>query len=227
MRRATMRHDLITFEAATHTYRAGNGIRLRSVTGVLRDAGLLPDAFWFGTEAARLRGRAVHAITQALEVTGEAWPGTERGVVRWPSALAPPAGLVLCTAGDELAVRVPEALWGFVDAFEAFRRAYAGQWYWTAIEQIYGREDLGVAGRPDRVGVWRGRLAVVEYKTGSTADWHRLQLAGYAALIPGQARERIAAYFRATGRFRVERHDDALDFPAFARALLSSHKGAA
>ena len=211
--------DDLTFDATTHTYRAGGRV-LRSVTSVLRAAGYLDDLFWVPTADARRRGKTVHLLTHALEVTGDEWPATglERNWLRCPFARPLPEALVPVVEGDHAWFIVPHDVHGCLDGFQAFRQVYRPAW--SDWEHAIYHGALGVAGRPDRRGLWRGQPAVVEYKTGAEAAWHGLQLAGYDLLDPLPfPRKRVSVYFRDDGTFRVRTWNEAHDYADFLRAV--------
>ncbi len=53
----------VEFDEATHTYTQG-GVKLPSVTQVIKAAGLMPDFYGSGNETAMLRGTLVHRICE-------------------------------------------------------------------------------------------------------------------------------------------------------------------
>lgn len=206
---------MLSFDVETHAY-TWHGRRLPSVTWTLRETGHLDDLTWFGSAAALVRGRTVHALTALMDATAWADPGR---VVRLPKGYrAAPRSLVVQGADGGLCAACPPAFAGYFRAYAAFRSTYAGRW--TFIETAVARPDLGYAGTPDRIGVLAGRPAVLEIKTGAAAAWHGIQMAAYDLLDPLPfERDRAAVYLQADGTFRIRRYADAEDRMRFLRAL--------
>lgn len=50
-----------------------------------------------------------------------------------------------------------------------------------AIEKLVDFPALDYAGTLDRIILWKGKLWIVDIKSGGKSDWHRLQIAGYGA----------------------------------------------
>jgi hypothetical protein len=163
-------------------------------------------------------GRRVVSVTQALKLSGridDRWftdAGRERGlhVHACCEAIDRRATLPLTpvSLGDEAS--------GYIEAYRAFLIDHRPRW--THIEKGFFHVDDDYGGRPDRVGVVRGYRATVEIKTGSEADWHGLQLAGYQGLNPAGARHVL--YLKSNGRFKFVRCARAADYPEFREALL-------
>jgi hypothetical protein len=211
---------MVEFDAAAHTYRA-DGRRLPSVTGVLRRAGHLDDLTWFGSPAAKARGRLVHTLTAVLDAADCTALGATLPVPK--GLLAPPPELLVLDAAGRLSVAIPDDLRPYLDAYRRFRVIYGPRW--DVVERPMARLDLGYAGTPDRVGTLNGQPAVVEIKTGGPAEWHGYQLAGYDLLDPLPfARRRVGVYLRPDGKFRVRRYDDQEDRYHFLRALAQARE---
>jgi len=76
--------------------------------------------------------------------------------------------------------QVPRALLGYRRAYKTWKQNSG--FIPGLIEQPMA-SPLGYCGIPDRYGVLHFDAAVVEFKTGSIADWTRLQLAAQCVLI--------------------------------------------
>ena len=72
---------------------------------------------------------------------------------------------------------------GYVQAYAAFKRDY-GIADWLYYEKPIGSVELGFAGTPDRIGLIDGKMAILDFKTGSNVNKHALeaQLNGYEVL---------------------------------------------
>lgn len=209
-----MQRAPVVYDDAAHAYYS-DGVQLASVTHLLKAAGKIPDLRWY-TEGGRERGKAVHAICAATDCWG-LWRGPGRPIP-WPRYLPPPPeALAYCAEpgepGEALYIVCPEGLAGYVDAYWAWRRLFQPRW--TAIEVPRARPP--VAGTADRIGVVRGRPAVVELKASpSEQAWHGLQTAAYDWLDPLPVpRDRFALYLRPDGLFRLRRFDSPDDLPDF------------
>ena len=183
----------IRFDATAHRYWSGPR-ELLSVTRVLREAGLV-DATWY-TEAARERGAALHALTEAIdrdEPIAEAMD---------------PASL--------------HALDPYLEAYRTFlAEAHP---VWTGIETPAADLALGYAGTLDRWGTLQGDAVVVDLKTGTVPPWAPLQLVAYARLaLDGHAvrRRRIVVQLLPTGRYSV-REFPVVNFGRDERIFLSA-----
>ena len=75
-------------------------------------------------------------------------------------------------------------------------------------DRVYGKLDTGEewAGTYDRSGVLRGRLVILDIKTGAKAKWHPAQLAGYA-LADGRSAGTGNLYLKKTGGYTLEMVD--------------------
>ncbi len=205
----------LTFDPRLHAYAIGER-RLPSVTGVLRLAGHLDDLAWFGTPEALERGRLVHALTHAVDVTGWDDLGTPIPLPAW--GVVVPRSLVVLGAGGRLRVGCPEPLRGYVEAYRAVRALYGPRW--DRAEEPLASPGGDFAGTPDRMGVFNGAPCVAEIKTGEHAAWHGYQTAGYDLLEPLPfRRRRVGIYLRRDGDFRIRRFEDDEDYACFGRAL--------
>jgi len=112
------------------------------------------------------------------------------------------AGLMdFCTAGEErmtLGRYIHQAIALYdqgeldMDALDPDWRPYLEQWIRfkaeTGFEAIQGEtpyysQIYDFAGTPDKEGMLNGRRVLLDYKSGSPAKWHNVQLAAYAKLL--------------------------------------------
>ena len=181
------------FDAARHRYTL-DGVRLPSVTEILRAAGMVPDLYGV-TDWHLDRGSQVHAAT------------------------------ALWDADDLDETCLDAAIRGRLDAWKAFRAATSADFQILETETPRHHPLLRYAGTPDRVGVWRGRPAVVDLKCGKPEPFHGVQLAGYSMLTA--AVERLAVYLADDGTFKVVTHTDRTDAAVFTAAVTCWHWRAA
>lgn len=105
---------------------------------------------------------------------------------------------------------------GECEAYQKFLREVRPDY--ECAEEARFHRHLRFGGKPDRIcRKIRGFPGVLEIKTGSPADWHRLQLAGYQLLHPTGAR--WVVYLKPNGRYDLRRHDDPADYDEFLRTL--------
>ena len=89
---------------------------------------------------------------------------------------------------------------------------------WTHLEQPRVH-PAGFGGTLDRKGRVDRLAAIVDFKSGAWADWHRLQTAGYDLLhddLPPRIRRRHALYL-SPRRFRFLTHSNPLDHAEFVQ----------
>lgn len=145
------------FDPKRHIYLL-KGRRLWSVTERLAGLGLI-DTEWY-TEAAKIRGKAVHLAMQYLQ----------QGGLDWSSIKA-----------TEAALGIPVE--PYVRAGERFLRESG----WRAVQvEVAGYHPLYEYGFcTDNVGFWPdGQEGIVDWKTGASADWWQLQLGAYDEAAP-------------------------------------------
>jgi len=70
-------------------------------------------------------------------------------------------------------------------------------------QQVYN-EQLWYAGTLDRIIRINGFIAMLDIKSGSKADWHRLQLAAYALCWPDEINLGMVVYLKPNGRYTTE-----------------------
>jgi len=158
------------------------------VTELLRWAGVtspMPDTP--ALHAALARGTAVHEFSTQIEPLVAV--GTDRAFI----------------------ATMPVSLRGYGDAVAQFTHRFTPQW-----DEVEVRKDdrsIGLTGCPDRVGVINGERVIIDYKTGSTAQWHRLQLALYAILVERcgvngdrscRIDKRMNVYLASDGSYRLD-----------------------
>lgn len=104
-----------------------------------------------------------------------------------------------------------------LDGYRAFLDAVGEDLVIGEIEQPRFSEIHGYAGTPDRVIRWRGKLGVLDLKTGGKAAWHQLQTAGYCGLVEG-ATARLVVNVQEDGCWALTTHTDRHDWTAFTSA---------
>ena len=189
-----MADDLLTFDAASHTYTLGRR-QLVSVTEVMGWGGLKPRYFGGNSERGQYLmdlGTAVH-MACCLEAGGRL---------------------------DESSVA--QALQPYVDAFKSFCKA-SGLRH-QALEMMVFSKMLGVAGTMDFLGWLpklknAGGTWLLDYKTGVKVAWHQAQTAAYAHLYGDRGVKRGALYLAQDGTYHLERHEDPADFDGFLGAI--------
>lgn len=107
----------------------------------------------------------------------------------------------------------------FLSAYVSVRAALPCRWSMLEVPRLSRR--MGYAGIPDRVGRVRATPAVVELKTGGSAEWHGMQLAAQDVLLGGVRgqRRRVAFYLREDATYRVVEYSDPRDYLRFFEAL--------
>lgn len=186
----------LDFEPLSHSYYA-NGEQVPSVTHVIR----VLEAYNRMSEAALApyaqRGTEVHTLT-------EEWDVMEK-------------------AGRDFDVdAVPEDRAGYLMAWINFRADF--DFAPTHIEHRVLHEKLWYAGTIDRIGVVRGKLAVVDIKTSARlGPAVGVQLAAYQHAFTEEVCEsRYAVQLSADGTYRVVEYSNPLDWDAF-RGCLALH----
>lgn len=164
------------------------------VTSLLTEAGHITKTWYRANETAIDKGRRVHAYTALMDEdrVSDLETGRRKSIY----------------TGD---------IEGELEAYRAFKRRFAPTF--LAIEQPrFGAGPVNrCAGRPDRQLILNGIPATLEIKTGSPADWHQLQTAGYQLLCGVGAR--WVLYLKPNGRYQLRAHSDPADYLTFMRAL--------
>lgn len=166
--------DFLEFDPVSHRYFC-NAVELRSVTTILKAAGLING---FGSDADMDRGKRVHTICEQ----------DDHGQLDLRK-----------TAKD---------LRGYLHAWRAFKSISGFEC--VDIERRVWSPDFGYAGTVDRIGTRRASkhpvvLDIKSMKTGSPADYVRLQTAAYGhAYKPGMVFERLAVGVRPDGTFSIK-----------------------
>lgn len=180
------------FDPATHTYHI-NGRRVPSVTQVLSAAGMTNGAYW--TPEARDRGTYVARATEILDRDPDDFD--------WDA--------------------VDEDKVGYVRAWERFK--YESGCEIVASEQQVYSEAWQFAGTLDRIArlismYEPSKLRVlIDIKTGSGAEWHRFQTAGYRLGRDERPLGRAAVYLSPNGSYRYVEHRERRDEDVFKAAL--------
>ena len=194
----------LAFDAPSHTYTLDEQPVWRSVTGVLKAAGLVDFAGVPGgvLEAARTRGTIVH---QAIHFYNE-------------------RDLDLAAFGADF----PDYA-GYLEAWITF--CQAREFQPVLNEHRVASRRLNLAGTIDCLGVLDGRAALIDFATGDPANVAKdLQTAGYLLLAREWAPEdpaialfleahpvvsRYAVQLRADGRCSIEAYTDPTDTRSF------------
>lgn len=188
---------MLTYDEATHTYRL-DGIRLKSVTQILDEAGLYnlsmipPDVL----QRAADFGTAVHDMTYLHD-------RNDLDLDTLDPALAP-----------------------YLEAWTSFVRV-AG-WQGIESEQLVYSRRYMYAGRYDRRGLYNGKQTLLDIKTGTknkaTVKLAGYQLAGYELAhneMNGKekVKQRICVWLCGDGAFKVETYTNKSDQAAFLACL--------
>lgn len=179
------------FDPATHRY-TFNGRLIPSVTGLLKDAGILK----FGGQGTELenevtmsRGRAAHAACEYLD-QGRLDPAT-----------------------------VADEVMPYLMAYEKFKaeRGFKPR----RIEEPLFSPTFMFAGTLDREGVIGKEAWLIDLKTGKAEPHHGLQLAGYDLLLPTLTRPRRRAVLELhnDGSYRIEEYTGRRDRDVFQSIL--------
>jgi len=127
---------------------------------------------------------------------------------------------------------VHESILGYVKAAHQFRKDSGCK---NVLVEPYGFHPLHrFAGKPDRIIILNGWLAVLDYKSGSMMPWTALQTAAYEALLPylvtpygqlfGEVMDKLpfikgvrryGCELRKNGTYRLKRFEDRNDFKVF------------
>ena len=172
------------FDHVEHVYTDAAGATLPHITGMLLKVGIIDDT-WF-TEESCDRGIAVHDLTA----------GYDLGAID-------PRSLVSNFRGFLLA---------HVAAMQVLRPTH------LAIEEPEVHPHYKFGGRPDRVSRIYNVLTVYEVKSGAKEKSHQIQTALQAILVAWRYGlephmvQRMAGYYKNTGKYDLELHRDRKDF---------------
>ena len=183
------------YDDATHKYYYDD-CQWPSVTGIIKAAGHLTHLR--ASPQALAKGTSVHDWTVLIDQGDQDDP----------------------TGGVDIAT-VPEWVRGEVSAYMDFRKWARPVWW--LVEEARWHDRWRFAGRPDRVGKFRGvpgEEGVLEIKTGSESGWHGLQTAGYQLLTGAGAR--YVLYLGKSGSYRFRQHKNPGDYVTFRRDLLEA-----
>jgi RecB family exonuclease len=167
------------------------------VTELLRWAGVTtPIPNTPALRAALVRGTAVHE--HSVEIEPHVANGTDRVFI---ATLSKP-------------------LQGYCHAVAQFAHRFTPEW-----DEVEVRKDdpsILLTGCPDRVGVIGGERVIIDYKTGGSSHWHKVQLALYQILVERcgvngdrsyRIDKRMNVYLAADGSYRLDsyrKHEDIL-----------------
>ena len=210
-------NDRCTFDEASHTYRV-NGVEVPGVSAILGLAGLEP-AF------------SVDPVTLAL--------AAERGLgIHLATAIDDRHALGIGPPLDPETVD-PEFL-PYLNAWRMFRDIEPWVTALNGIERKLYAPTHRFAGTADRVGQWRGQLAVLDIKTGKELRWQMgVQVAGYAVAVADDSSTtvaddvgRVLVHLRNNATYQVYASDDGSgkdylachDVDTFMAALHIAHR---
>lgn len=181
------------FDEQDHSYTTDDG-RVVSITGLLAVGGWIDDR-WY-TEESSERGRFVHKLAADYDL----------------------GAIDACDA--------PPAYLGYLLAHVTLTKIVKPEWRHVEVPAVH--RTLKFAGRCDRVGYVYKRGAVLEVKSGDEEKGHPIQTALQAILaadelaLPAESIDRYAAYYSATGRYRLKQHVNPQDFVE-ARKLIAKY----
>lgn len=172
------------------------------------------------------RDIAFDAEKHLYRVDGVVWPGNTEilraeGFVdeRWFNEEASAFGTAVhdcCAANDLGFLTSPTADVAVrVDAWRAFLSENKVEI--VQVEERVCHETLRYCGTLDRIVRIKGRLAVVDLKTGSRVPATALQLAGYA-MAWHEPLKRCAVYLGENGRYKLDEHTERSDYRIFENA---------
>lgn len=166
-------------------------------------------------------GRELLGVTAILKTAGlidDRW-FTEDGTLRGSYAHL---ALQYLDDGNLVESSVDPALQGYLDAYRQFLTDVSVGPVRLS-ETMLAHHMLGFAGTVDRVRDVRGRLAVIDFKTGAPQPWHRVQLAAYAVLVATALQapivRRYGLYLRPDGTYTFIPYTDRSDWDVFKAAL--------
>lgn len=154
-------------------------------------------------------GKAVRGVTGLLKAGGLITEESMRWFTeeqRWRGTRVHKACLDIdleCFSGDAL-----EEDAGYIESYLKWRQLVAPRW--TVLEEAAYSERFKFCGIADRVGYdGKGRPIVLDFKTGGSQKWHRIQLALYDILyddLPWGIRRRTTLHLQADGSI-AKSHD--------------------
>jgi hypothetical protein len=74
------------------------------------------------------------------------------------------------------------------------------------------------SGKPDRIGIFNGRPAIIDLKSGALQPWTALQLAGYE-ILKGSPHKRFGVRLTDEGTYKITEYTDRSDRGVFLAAL--------
>lgn len=174
------------FDPEKHEYWLGES-RLPSVTEILNDVGLISD--YAKNEEAALRGTYVHKAC-ALLIDGE---------LDWNS--------------------VDERITGYVKSFHLWVIHCGLNRQHPIVEKPGFNSDFGYGGTPDLIfnaGIRSIAPLLVDLKSGTPAEWHRLQTAAYVNMNDLPIMDRATVYLNRDGKMPLyKEHTDPIDWQNF------------
>jgi hypothetical protein len=184
----------LTFEPETHTYHLGSR-RLPSVSQVLKAAGV-NDGEWYTPEAAQ-RGTNIHTLCDSFDRIFDDDPTD----FDWDA--------------------VPEEYREYLGGWAKFRLDTHCRI--VASEVPVFNEAYGYAGRLDKIVKYITGLVGVELidiKTGTPQEWHRLQTAAYRMAVPDRPLRRACVYLTPAGTYKWIEHKNRDDEAIWKAALV-------
>lgn len=167
-------------------------------------------------------GRRLVRVTAALDAAGLVPPMPNATDYHFARGTAVHEAVRLDAAGRLDAKSVHPDVAPYLESWRAFQRATRAV---TVIaEREVRHESAGYAGRLDAVMVLGSNLALVDFKCGAPADWHRIQTALYFLALRTEAvmrpTHRGAIYLHGDGRIATfAPHPSPADFADGLRAV--------
>lgn len=170
------------------------------------------------THVYRINGRQVPSVTQILQAAGMTNGAYWTPEARDRGTYVARATEILDRDPDDFDWdAVDEDKVGYVRAWEKFKCDSGCEIIES--EEWVCSEAYQFAGTLDRVVLWNGHAVLIDIKTGSGAEWHSLQTAGYRLCRDERPLDRAAVYLTATGRCVPTPHVDRRDEDVFKAAL--------
>jgi hypothetical protein len=100
---------------------------------------------------------------------------------------------------------------GYLEGWKRFRDEM--DFVPTQIEKLVHNEVYGYCGTLDRIGTMKGKLYLIDIKSGAKEWWHRIQTAAYAlCLPPDTVFKRASVYLSAEGKYKIDYYINKQDY---------------
>lgn len=124
--------------------------------------------------------------------------------------------------GDLAEENIPEEYRGYVEAFKLFMAESECKPIVEQCEVPLFSNVFRYAGIPDMPCMFKGRMSLVDFKTGAETPVTGIQLAAYVQLMDTPA-DRYGLYLKADGKYRLIPYCDRKDLAVFNAALTMYH----